>query len=129
MIWVIFLLPVLTFAQVDIFGYYESEYDYLQLQNSDYNFGYNKLRLDLESRSSDQVMIAGNINFQLPYGKIEWDFFDFIPVDTVEFDGEEITSFPKSFWLAEMTRTSTLTALSEPKGCISPSCSTRNSLC
>ena len=75
MIWMIFLLPVLTFAQVDIFGYYESEYDYLQLQNSDYNFGYNKLRLDLESRLSDQVMIAGNINFQLYYGKTEWDFF------------------------------------------------------
>ena len=40
MIWIIFLLPVLTFAQLDIFGYYESEYDYLQLQNSDYNFRY-----------------------------------------------------------------------------------------
>ena len=79
MIWIIFLLPVLTFAQVDIFGYYESEHDYLQLQNSNYNFGYNKLRLDLESRPSDQVMIAGNINFQLYHGKTDWDFIDFIP--------------------------------------------------
>ena len=79
MIWIIFLLPVLTFAQVDIFGYYESEYDYLQLQNSDYNFGYNKLRLDLESRSSDQVLIAGNINFQLYHGKTDWDLIDVIP--------------------------------------------------
>ena len=79
MIWIIFLLPVLTFAQVDIFGYYESEYDYLKLQNSDYNFGYNKLRLDLESRPSDQVMIAGNINFQLYHGKTDWDLIDFIP--------------------------------------------------
>ena len=79
MIWMIFLLPVLTFAQIDIFGYYESEYDYLQLQNSDYNFGYNKLRLDFESRSSDQVMIAGNINFQLYHGKTDWDLIDVIP--------------------------------------------------
>ena len=94
---IIFLIPVIVFAQVDIFGYYESEYDHIQLANKSYNFGYNKLRVDLESRPSDQVMIAGNINFQLPYGKTEWDFFDFIPVDTVEFDGEEITSFPKSF--------------------------------
>ena len=70
MIRIIFFLPVLTFAQVDIFGYYESEYDYLQLQNSDYNFGYNKLRLDLESRPSDQVLIAGNINFQLYHGNL-----------------------------------------------------------
>ena len=94
---IIFLIPVIVFAQVDIFGYYESEYDHLQLTNKSYSFGYNKLRIDLESRPSDQVIIVGNINFQLPYGKTEWDFFDFIPVDTVEFDGEEITSFPKSF--------------------------------
>ena len=93
---IIFLIPVIVFAQVDIFGYYESEYNHIQLTNKSYNFGYNKLRIDLESRPSDQVMIAGNINFQLPYGKTEWDFFDFIPVDTVEFNGEEITSLPKS---------------------------------
>ena len=79
MIWVIFLLLALTFAQLDIFGYYESEYDYLQLQNFGCNFGYNKLRLDLESRSSEQVMIAGNINFQLYHGKADWDLIDFIP--------------------------------------------------
>ena len=79
MIWIIFLLPVLTFAQVDISGYYESEYDYLQLQNSNYNFGYNKLRLDLESRSSDQIIIVGNINFQLYHGKTDLDLIDFIP--------------------------------------------------
>ena len=94
---IIFLIPVIVFAQADIFGYYESDYDHIQLANKSYNFGYNKLRVDLESRPSDQVMIVGNINFQLPYGKTEWDFFDFIPVDTVEFDGEQITSFPKSF--------------------------------
>ena len=79
MIWVILLLPVLTFAQLDIFGYYESEYSYLQLQNLDYNYGYNKLRLDLESRPSDHVMIAGNINFQLYHGKTDWDLIDVIP--------------------------------------------------
>ena len=79
MIWIIFFIPVLIFAQVDISGYYESEYDYLQLQNADYNFEYNKLRLDLESRSSDKVMIAGNINAQLYHGKTDWDLIDFIP--------------------------------------------------
>ena len=61
---IIFLIPVIVFAQVDIFGYYESEYDHIQLANKSYNFGYNKLRIDLESRPSDQVIIAGNINFQ-----------------------------------------------------------------
>ena len=76
---IIFLIPVIVFAQADIFGYYESEYDHIQLANKSYNFGYNKLRVDLESRPSDQVMIAGNINFQLYHGKTDWDLIDFIP--------------------------------------------------
>ena len=75
---IIFLFTVIVSAQVDIFGYYESEYDHIQLANKSYNFGYNKLRLDLESRPSDQVMIAGNINFQLYHGKTDWDLIDFI---------------------------------------------------
>ena len=79
MIRIIFLLPMLTFAQIDIFGYFESEYDNIQFTNTDYNFGYNKLRLDLESRLSDQVVMAGNINFQLYHGKTNWDLIDFIP--------------------------------------------------
>lgn len=76
---IIFLIPVIVFAQVNIFGYYESENDHIQLANKSYNFGYNKLRIDLESRPSDQVMIAGNINFQLYHGKTDWDLIDFIP--------------------------------------------------
>jgi hypothetical protein len=97
MTWFIFFLPMIAAAQVDMYGYYESEYDYMQFHESNYNYGYNKLRLDLESRPSDQVMIAGNINFKLYNGKTEWDIFDFFTIDTVEFNGEEITSFPISF--------------------------------
>ena len=76
---IILLIPAIVFAQDDIFGYYESEYDHIQLTNKSYNFGYNKLRIDLESRPSDQVMIAGNINFQLYHGKTDWDLIDFVP--------------------------------------------------
>ena len=76
---IIFLLPVIASAQVDIFGYYESEYDHIQLANKSYNFGYNKLRLDLESRPNENVMVGANINFQIFHGKQEWDIVDFIP--------------------------------------------------
>ena len=76
---IIFLSPVIVFSQLDIFGYYESEYDHIQLANKSYNFGYNKLRVDLESRPSGQIMIASNINFQLYHGKTDWDLIDFIP--------------------------------------------------
>jgi len=76
---IIFLFTVIASAQVDIFGYYESEYDHIQLANKSYNFGYNKLRLDLESRPNENVMVGANINFQIFHGKQEWDIVDFIP--------------------------------------------------
>ena len=55
---IIFLFPVVASAQAAIFGYYESEYDHIQLANKSYNFGYNKLRLDLESRPNENVMVG-----------------------------------------------------------------------
>ena len=58
MIQFIFLLPVLAIAQVDFFGYYEEEYDHMTLSQNSYNFGYNKLRLDLGSRPLKQVMVV-----------------------------------------------------------------------
>ncbi len=42
MIWlIIFLFTAIASAQVDIFGYYESECDHIQLANKSYNLGYN----------------------------------------------------------------------------------------
>ena len=96
MIKYIFIFPILAFGQMEFFGYYETEYDHLQLKGTNYNFGYNKLRLDLESRSNESIMIAANINFRLYHGKTDWNLFDFIPMDTVEVDGEQITSITES---------------------------------
>ena len=93
MIWlIIFLFTVIASAQVDIFGYYESEYDHIQLANKSYNFSYNKLRLDLESRPSENVKIGANINFRLFNGKTEFNIFDFLPMDSGEINGETISS-------------------------------------
>ena len=96
MIKYIFIFPILAFGQMEFFGYYETEYDHLKLKGTNYNFGYNKHRLDLESRSNESIMIAANINFRLYHGKTEWNLFDFIPMDTVEVDGEQITSITES---------------------------------
>ena len=89
MIKYIFIFPILAFGQMEFFGYYETEYDHLQLKGTNYNFGYNKLRIDLESRSNENIMIAANINFRLYHGKTNWDFSDFIPeylgIDSVLF--------------------------------------------
>ena len=69
------LFPIIISAQVDIFGYYETEYDHIQLANKSYNFSYNKLRLDLESRPDESIKIGANINFRLFNGKTEFIFF------------------------------------------------------
>ncbi len=89
---IIFLLPVIASAQVDIFGYYETEYDHIQLANKSYNFSYNKLRLDLESRPGENVKIGANINFRLFNGKTEFNIFDFLPMDSGEINGDTISS-------------------------------------
>ena len=94
---IIILFPIVASAQADIFGYYESEYDHIQLANKSYNFGYNKLRLDLESKPNENVMVGANINFRLFNGKTVFNYFDFIPMDTIEVNGEQITSYTESF--------------------------------
>lgn len=73
----LWLNPLL--AQVDFFGYFESELDQIQFTDKQYSFGYNKLRLDFESRPNDQILFVGNINVQKFFGKTTWNFLDFIP--------------------------------------------------
>ncbi|MFQ6608236.1 MAG: hypothetical protein ACE5EE_06835 [Fidelibacterota bacterium] len=81
-------------AQMDFLGYFESEVDQIQLIDRQYTFGYNKLRLDFESRAVDDVLITGNINVQKFHGKTTWDFFDFLPFDSVQISEDIITSLP-----------------------------------
>ncbi len=75
------LLPSLLFAQPEFFGYFESEASTMQLGSTNYNFGFNKFRLDVEARPNDHVQIGANINIQQYWGKTSWDVYDFIPVD------------------------------------------------
>jgi len=76
---IILLLPCLLLAQPEFFGYFESEGDVMQLGAKSYNFGYNKFRLDVESRPSDKVLIGANINIQRYWGQTTWNVFDFLP--------------------------------------------------
>lgn len=73
------MLPLILWSQPDFFGYFESEADIIQLGDQRYTFGYNKFRLDIESRPSDNVLIGANINAQKYWGKTTWNIFDFIP--------------------------------------------------
>ncbi len=69
----------LLLSQVEWFGYLESEFDNFGVGGKTYNFGYNKLRVDLESRPAENVYVAANLNLLQYVGKENWNFLDFIP--------------------------------------------------
>ncbi len=70
-------------AQVDIFGYAETEMDQIQLEDATYDFGYGEIRLEGEWRPWDNLLLAGNVNGQTYFGKTEWNLLDFVPYDSV----------------------------------------------
>jgi len=79
---ILLLLPSLLWAQPEFFGYFESEGSTMQLGNSNYNFGFNKFRLDVEARPNDHILIGANITAQQYWGQTTWNLLDFIPEQT-----------------------------------------------
>ncbi|UCH11440.1 MAG: hypothetical protein JSU61_06005, partial [Fidelibacterota bacterium] len=68
-------------GQAEIFGYFETETDGARISGTDYSFGYNKLRVDLQAYPSDAVTVGANVNFRRYHGKTEWNVLDFLPED------------------------------------------------
>lgn len=75
----LFLFPLLILAQPEFFGYFESEASTMTIGSESYTYGFNKLRLDVEARPNDNVLIGANVNFQKYWGKTTWNVYDFIP--------------------------------------------------
>ena len=73
------LIPLLLWGQPQFFGYFETEADGLALNGEQYIFGYHKLRLEVEARPSDKVLIGANLNVQRYWGKTRWNLLDFLP--------------------------------------------------
>ncbi len=73
------IAPMVLWAQPEFFGYFESEADIMQLGGQRYSFGYNKLRLDVEARPSDNILIGANLTAQSYRGRTTWNLFDFLP--------------------------------------------------
>jgi hypothetical protein len=74
-------LPALLFSQPEIFGYFENETDGARIGGTDYSFGYNKLRVDLQAFPAEQVTVGANVNIRRYHGKTMWNVFDFLPED------------------------------------------------
>jgi hypothetical protein len=92
-------LPVIITGQVQLSGYFESEYDLLSVTNEQYSFGYNKLRVDLENTITDEIAFAANVNIQRYSGQTTWNLFDFIPrsVWSTAFDPNTLALFTADF--------------------------------
>lgn len=75
----VLILPMMVFAQPEFFGYFETEASSLFIGDKDYTYGFNKLRLDIEARPNDNVVVGANVNFQKYWGKTVWNVYDFIP--------------------------------------------------
>jgi hypothetical protein len=92
----ILLVPALLVGQANIFGYFESEFDRLTISDQSYNYGYNKLRLDLDHTASEGVTFGANINIQRYYGNVQWNLLDFLPGEIWEsiFQPLGIDEFP-----------------------------------
>lgn len=65
-------------AQMDWFGYYEAEADYLKLPDRQLYFGYHKFRLDLDSTPSDRIRVGANLIYKYYDGTTSLNFMEFI---------------------------------------------------
>ncbi|MCK4639842.1 MAG: hypothetical protein KAU06_00755 [Candidatus Marinimicrobia bacterium] len=63
---------------VDWFGYYEGEYDFGKLPDKSIYFGYNKLRLDMDTSPSNNIRISADVIYKQFNGQTELNFMDFI---------------------------------------------------
>jgi hypothetical protein len=90
------LIPAVLMGQVNLFGYFESEFDNMSVSDQNYNYGYNKLRVDIENSVIDGVTFGANVNIQRYYGSTKWNLLDFLPEDIWKpiFQPLGITEFP-----------------------------------
>lgn len=83
----ILLLPCsITFAQteVDIFGYFESQFMGAQIDNNFFQMHTNKLRIDLEGSFSDNVVFGANFDYITYHGYTKWNILDYLPKPAAE---------------------------------------------
>lgn len=97
----ILTIPFLLSAQVDIFGYYEGEFDQAKMMNTTYNYGYNKLRLDIEGTPDANVTIGANLNILKYDGSTTFNLFDFLP-ESIWKPVFQPDGLPQEYWIAEL---------------------------
>ena len=88
------LLPLALSAQTEFFGYYETELDVASISGRQYNYGYNKLRLDMVAYPAESVTIGANLNIRRFSGQRTWNVLDFLPERIWEPEFGDTGEFP-----------------------------------
>jgi len=76
---IIFALTSALSAQVDITGYYEPQLLGVKIENQFYQLFSNKLRIDLEMNSSENITFKANFDYITYHGYTSWDIKKFLP--------------------------------------------------
>jgi len=76
------MLCAVAYAQpVDVYGYFEPQYNGIYFGDSYYQFQSNKLRVDLKSTAITHTEFGADVIFLLYHGKTDWNILDFLPED------------------------------------------------
>lgn len=64
---------------VDIYGYFEPQYNGIYFDDTYYQYHSNKLRVDLKSKEIANTEIGADVVFLLNHGRTDWNILDFLP--------------------------------------------------
>ena len=75
----LFLIPSASAQDLDIFGYFEPQFNLVSWDDDSYQLQSNKLRVDLRSHLDEDVEFGANFDWVVYHGRREWNYWDFIP--------------------------------------------------
>jgi hypothetical protein len=94
MITAAFLLCTVAYAQpVDVYGYFEPQYNGIYFDDEYYQFQSNKLRVDLKSTAIANTEFGADVIFLLYHGKTDWNILDFLPAEMTSTIPPELRPF------------------------------------
>jgi len=82
-LFLILLLVTVGKGEVSIYGYFEPQLSATFLEDEFLHLSSNKLRIDLKSYLSEDIIFTGNFNYINYNGKKVWDLLDFLPEELV----------------------------------------------
>jgi hypothetical protein len=75
------LIPQLAAQDLDIYGYFEPQFNLISQDDDSYQLQSNKLRVDLKSYIDENIEFGANFDWITYHGKRDWNYWDFIPAD------------------------------------------------